>query len=236
MNTITLILLTLAILSLLFGFYIPHKAHKRTTLEGKIKHSLRILDKLYQNINGMEISLSERRRLKNDNPSFTYGEINLPSLAVCLAIVKPKPGEVFYDLGSGAGKAVFCAALLNDWKRCIGIELLPALYDCTQSLLIKLKQLPNAQTFFPHQLNNIHFHHGDIMASEFSDADVVYINATVFSPDFWDTFTPKFETLKSGARIIVLTKKLNPDQFELIEETALPMSWGVNSVFVYRRK
>lgn len=184
----------------------------------------------------MEISLAERERLKTDNPSFTYGEITFPSIATCLAIAEPKPGEVFYDLGAGAGKAVFCAALLNDWKKCRGVEYLPALHECTRDLLAKLRNMPEAQQFFPQILQDIEFQQNDIMATDFSDADVIYTNATAFSADMWESLIPKLEALKPGTRIIVLTKRLNnKNNFQLIQETMLPMSWGMNSVMVYKR-
>lgn len=184
----------------------------------------------------MEISLADRERLKTDDPSFTYGEITFPSIAVCLAIAEPKPGEVFYDLGAGAGKAVFCSALLNDWKKCRGVEYLPALYECTQDLLTKLRAMPEAQQYFPESLQNIDFVHADILNTDFSDADILYMNATAFAPDLWEALLPKIEALKSGTRIIVLTKRLkNEKHFELLQETSLPMSWGMNSVMVYKK-
>jgi hypothetical protein len=212
-----------------------HRRCKKNSYPKRIKRGLKILDKLYQNINGMEISLTDRQRLKTDDPSFTYGEATFPSIAVSLAIAEPKAGEVFYDLGAGAGKAVFCSALLNDWKKCRGIELLPALYECTQTLLTQLKQMPEAQQYFPNSLENIEFIQNDIMKADFSDADIVYMNATTFAPDMWETLTRKLEALKSGTRIIVLTKRLNKEKFELIQETSLPMSWGMNSVMIYKR-
>lgn len=201
----------------------------------RLKNGLLILDKLYKDVNGMEISLAERERLKTDDPSFTYGEITFPSIATSLAIVDPKPGEVFYDLGAGAGKAVFCAALLNDWKKCYGIEFLPALHECTKTLLDKLRNMPEAQQYFPQILQHIEFIQSDILKTNFSDADVVYMNATAFAPDMWESLIPKLEALKSGARIIVLTKRLKKDKFELLQETSLPMSWGMNSVMIYKR-
>ena len=201
----------------------------------RLKHGLLILDKLYQDISGMNISLAERERLKNDNPSFTYGEITFPSVAACLAITEAKPGEIFYDLGAGAGKAVFSAALLNDWKKCRGIELLPALHECTRTLLEKLRAMPEAREYFPSELKNIEFIQSDMLTTDFSDADVIYMNATAFAPDLWDALVPKLEALKAGSRLILLTKRLDANKFELIQETTLPMSWGMNSVKVYKK-
>ncbi len=183
----------------------------------------------------MEISLAERQKLETEDSSFTYGEITFPSIAVSLAIADPKPGEVFYDLGSGAGKGVFCAALLNDWQKCCGIELLPGLHECTKTLLAKLKQFPEAKEYFSGVLEHIEFIQADILTADFSDGDIILINATAFSHELWESLVAKLKTLKAGARLIVLTKRLPLEHFELIQETSLPMSWGMNSVLVYKK-
>ena len=55
---------------------------------------------------------------------FAYGEAEIDSFAWVLHHAHPKPGEVFYDLGSGLGKAVILAFLLHDFQKLVGIELL----------------------------------------------------------------------------------------------------------------
>jgi precorrin-6B methylase 2 len=235
MSLLTLGLLALVIVLTITSILLLRRGKTVDSYNERIKRSLQILDNLYKDVNGMEISLAERERLKTDNPSFTYGEITFPSIAVSLAIAEPKPGEVFYDLGAGAGKAVFCAALLNDWKKCRGIEYLPALYDCTQMLLQKLRAMPEAQHYFSDVVKNIEFIQSDMLKADFSDADVIYMNATAFGADLWEALVPKLEATKSGTRIIVLTKRLNKETFELLQETFLPMSWGMNSVMVYKK-
>lgn len=228
-------ILVLAVIILAGVLFLQPTKPKSDSYPARVKNSLKVLDKLYRDVNGTDISLKERQRLNTINPSFTYGEATFPSVAMSLAIAEPKPGEVFYDLGAGAGKAVFCAALLNDWKKCCGIEFLPALYECTSELLQKLRTMPEARQYFQDALSRIEFIQNDILEADFSDGDVVYMNATAFTPDLWDALVPKLEKLKSGARIILLTKRLNKDKFSLIQETLLPMSWGMNTVMVYRR-
>jgi precorrin-6B methylase 2 len=230
-----IIILAIALIILAAVVFLRRPTGSNDSYPRRLKHGLTILDKLYHDINGMEISLAERERLKTDNPSFTYGEITFPSIAASLAIAEPRSGEIFYDLGAGAGKAVFCAALLNDWKKCCGVEYLPALHQCTRTLLDKLRKMPEAQQYFPQILDHIEFIQSDMLKADFSDADVIYMNATAFAPDLWEMLVPQLEALKSGTRIIVLTKRLNKEKFELIQETTLPMSWGMNSVMIYRK-
>ena len=45
-----------------------------------------------------------------------------------LEYIKPQPGDIFYDLGCGAGKPLLAASLAYpDLKVCKGIELLKGL-------------------------------------------------------------------------------------------------------------
>ena len=68
--------------------------------------------------------------------SFTYGEIDFLSFAEIFMIVAKKyapcnlwEGGVFYDLGSGSGKACLAAALLWPFDVCRGIELQVGVFE-----------------------------------------------------------------------------------------------------------
>ena len=41
---------------------------------------------------------------------------------------------MFYDVGSGAGKAVFCAAIFHNFKKVGGCELLTSLVDASNAM------------------------------------------------------------------------------------------------------
>ena len=43
--------------------------------------------------------------------------------------VQVQEGELFCDLGSGAGKACITAKLLQPFSRCVGVELVPGLLE-----------------------------------------------------------------------------------------------------------
>jgi hypothetical protein len=49
-------------------------------------------------------------------------------------------GGVFYDLGSGTGKALFATRLLCDFSRCIGIEILQALHKQAAAIVHKYNE------------------------------------------------------------------------------------------------
>lgn len=194
-----------------------------------------IFNILYSKVNAIEISLKDRSELKNDHFGLIYGEIVFESFAYLLSVVNPKPGEIFYDLGSGAGKAVFCSALLYDWKKCCGIELLNGLHQLSLKLLKKFNKLPQVKKFFPLKKYSIEFIHSNLLDYNINDADVIFINATSFTQEFWEAITQKLIHLKIGTRIILTTKKLNPNFFQLIDAQMLLMSWGFNSVNIYQK-
>src|SRR5580658_1272591 len=79
------------------------------------------LESFYSKINPAYHSRRDIRRLgikklgiKKDD--FIYGEIEFLSFYIILEKTKPEPQEIFYDLGCGAGKAVFAAALFFSFK------------------------------------------------------------------------------------------------------------------------
>ena len=78
----------------------------------------------------------------------TYGEVTsqsfqqmLLSAASFINSSTSFGSRVFYDLGSGTGRAVLTAALgPHGFGECFGIELLPALHESAQGLLRRLKE------------------------------------------------------------------------------------------------
>lgn len=63
----------------------------------------------------------ERERFKPDF-TLTYGEISFESFIDILTIIRDKyftlcGGEIFYDLGSGSGKASIAAALFHNFQK-----------------------------------------------------------------------------------------------------------------------
>lgn len=215
-------------------FFITIRSQLRETT--MLKPMLEVIKNLYKMTNGMELSLAERDRLDISDSTFTYGEINPSSFAEMLQVAEPKPGEIFYDLGSGTGKAVFCAALLYDWQALRGIEFLPALHQTSVKLLKSLPNLPEIKKYYPNKAFPIEFIQKDFLNYDFSDADIIYIHATTFGYPLWDNLGRKLQQLRPGARVIVNTKQLDPEYFNKIDETTYLMGWGESTVFTFKKK
>jgi precorrin-6B methylase 2 len=206
----------------------------------KIKTSLRLLSALYKGVNSSITSLKERKRLAIKDTEFIYGEIDFLSFFTILEKVKPQPGEIFYDLGCGSGKAVFAAAFYFDLSKSCGIELLPALYILAivqiekAENLIKLLKQSLAENYL-HKISCIQFINDNFLNCNISDGDIIFINATCLSYYTWEAVVEKLTLLKHGSRVIVTTKKIHHEQFQLLSQNRELMSWGMNSVNIYMK-
>lgn len=204
------------------------------------ENALFLLKTLYRGVHAKATSLRERKRLSLQEDAFIYGEIDFLSFIFILEKVKPQGDEIFYDLGSGAGKAVFAAALAFPFLKVYGIELLPGLHKIAMMQINKANTLIHlqkelTQTYLP-RLSTIHFLNDDFLDRDISDGDIIFINATCLTIYTWEAVVQKLLDLKPGSRVIVTTKKIQHEQFTLLSATRELMSWGLNSVNIYLKK
>ena len=109
---------------------------------------------LYRYIRGILISSEVRKVVdgdtgKKDDAHLTYGEIRVESFDLALSHASKycsintaeKEHNIFYDLGSGTGKALFVAAFnLHHHFECVrGIEIMTELHDVTKQVLERYK-------------------------------------------------------------------------------------------------
>ena len=193
-----------------------------------------LLDSVYLNIDARRISLDERQRLSIKDDVFVYGEIIYPTFALMLKLAEPKPGEVFYDLGSGSGKAVLLTSMLYDLSKAVGVEYLAPLYELSTKKLNLLTVHPDFARLSKKRFN-VQFYNQDLFEFNIEDADIIYMNATCFIGDNWTNAVSKFTTLKRGTRIILTTKSLPEDSYKRIFSELMPMSWGTCTLGVYEK-
>jgi hypothetical protein len=78
---------------------------------------------------------SEWTVLEGENKKYVYGEVSLLALSDVLHRFCPH-GGVFYDLGSGSGRAVFSAAINHPtFTKLVGVELLEGLHTIADRAL-----------------------------------------------------------------------------------------------------
>lgn len=160
-----------------------------------------------------------------------YGEMEQASLLCLLDIVQPQPNEKFIDLGAGAGLSVLWAAASNKFARVTGIEIIPTLFELSeQHRLTCLRMADKKQR----AISPCYFKQADFLEYDWSDADVVLINATCFIGELWDEIKKLLCKLASGARVILISKHLEDrDDFKLLHSKRYPMSWGKAMAAVY---
>ena len=193
----------------------------------------KLFDALYGNINGYTISAKARSTIPHPDRAFTYGEVAPESFYEILLNVTPQKGEVFYDLGSGTGKAVILASLFFEFSKCIGIETLEGLYEASKEILIRF----NHESSLILGANNkvTDFILSDFLEYDFSDGDIFFVHSTCFQDELMDQLSKKLECLKKGARVITVTKTITSSAFQEIQHKDTNMSWGKATVYYYKR-
>jgi hypothetical protein len=76
----------------------------------KLKYQL--FDSVFNKADASQISQKERQRFNVcDKTEFTYGEVLFPYFIPLFELVKPQPGELFWDIGCGAGRPLAIVSL-----------------------------------------------------------------------------------------------------------------------------
>eukprot|EP01033_Poteriospumella_lacustris_P004400 gene4400-3139_t len=175
---------------------------------------------------GKTLSKRERETKElNHEKSLIYGEVEFASFYRILRKINPAPGGVFYDLGSGTGKAVFAARLTRDFDRCIGIEILSSLHFAAEAVVRRYNE--HFQSFLSlSEKQHVSVFEGSFCDFDWSDGDLVFANSTCFSDELMNQVSQLAGRLKPGAIVVTFTKGLNSDRFELLERRRYLMSWG----------
>ena len=188
------------------------------------------------------LSKEERVRLDlSKEPSYTYGEIDFHSFGEIFYTIRNRynlpEGGIFYDLGSGVGKALVAASLLGSFSECIGIEILKPLFD----LSLKLVEVYN-ESFTSHILANpdlftilppIKSVLGDILKYDWTNASLIFVNSTCFSDEMVREVSEA--QVQVGTLAISLTKPLSATSWTQLEVARKAMSWGEATIYIQRK-
>ena len=186
------------------------------------------LERIFEDVQGYQLSHADRRQMGVDDRSFVYGEIAEKPFLEALGRARPKKGEVFYDLGSGTGRAVLAAAAAYPFSRAIGIEWLGSLVRASRVAAERLTRAGLAHAM-------IEFRQADLRESDFSDADVVFMHSTCFQPTLLDPLARACARLKSGARVISFGHPPQHAALELVDSLTVQTGWGESAGAIYVR-
>ena len=184
---------------------------------------------IFSDVNGFV--LSQQSRALYNVIDYTYGEIEYIPFVALLCMTKPHNNTVFYDLGSGTGKAVLACAMTFKIRKSCGIELLLPLHSGALNQQHRLQQQP----LYSDKARSVHFIHGNFLENDFSDATLIFINATAFFGETWDAINQHLLHTKIGTTIITTSKKLSSDAFTVINTTMVNMSWGLVKAYIQQR-
>ncbi len=196
-----------------------------------------IHDHLFTDVQGYSLSSTGRSKIGRDSdPILTYGEVTPEGVEYMMQVTNPQAGEVFYDLGSGTGKAVILSAAHSPFARCTGIDIVE---DLAQSATASAERYHNE--IKPHlgadkQNQEVNFVHGDMFEQDLSDGDVFFTHCTCFDDAMMDRISKKLEACKPGTRVVTVTKGLTSPEFELTHTTPFRMAWGEATLCFYKRK
>ena len=182
--------------------------------------------KLFVDIDGF--TLSRQARLTRDAMEYTYGEIDFISFIALLSLAHPNNNTVFYDLGSGTGKAVLACAMVFNVKKCCGIELFTPLHAAALKQQQRLQLLP----YYQEKAKTIHWVNADFLNTDFSDATLIFLNSTAFFGDTWAAVSQRLTQTKLGTIIITTSKKLSSNTFIVKKIIPIQMSWGLVNAYI----
>jgi len=164
------------------------------------------------------ISREDEKIFGESGSGFTYGYMCWGGVAQMLGTVITER-KVFYDLGSGVGRPVFAAAMqFSRLKKAVGIELSKQRHEQAVHICSKIENEGIK--------DKIELRCENILESDISDADIVYISSLCFSKNILERIGKYLNSqLKRGA--IVFTSKETPmARAEQEKGPIVAMSWN----------
>ncbi|CAD7926709.1 unnamed protein product [Amoebophrya sp. A120] len=165
--------------------------------------------------------MKERDALKQTSTSGsspTYGEITAEGLHTLFANVGKLDGsDVFYDLGSGVGRAVMRTYLNYNVKKAVGIEYSKTRHErALEGGETLLAHLRNDTTLSGATLSRLldgtksfEFRHADFLQTNLSDATLIYTCSACFSPELLDMLHTKVVKECPKLRYLISVRRLS---------------------------
>ena len=155
--------------------------------------------------------------------SFTYGSTPLRTWDILISRVGLKKGTVVFEVGCGTGMGCFFLARRLQ-STVVGIEYSDAFMRRAEWIH---KRVRGPKPFFVH---------GDARTIDYSDADVVYLFSTTFTPELYHDLSLRLrETLIDGALVLSVSESLKPyASFPVIDQFDVPYYFGFCTVFVHQ--
>lgn len=208
----------------------------------------KIFHKLYCNYSLIETineSLSERNKKRYSQSNYVYGEVTYEGMKKILSYLQNNFNEenenkTFLDLGSGIGRAVVSAALIGNFRKSVGVEILENLHlmSTTVKELYDLYALQGQIPFknkkdFP----QIEFIREDFHKIDYSSFDVVFTNSTCWSEKMLKDISKTLLNLKKDSIVINTDHNICFDNktWMRLKPLQINMSWGIAKTFICKK-
>ena len=81
-------------------------------LPPELKRKYTLFESIFKKADASQVSQKDRVRFNvSEKMEFTYGEVLFPYFIPLFELTKPKPGEIFWDIGCGAGRPLAVVSL-----------------------------------------------------------------------------------------------------------------------------
>ena len=198
--------------------------------------------------------VSQKWRTENadENRALYYGEVDPVEFGMTIhrirgiyahSAAQPPAKNVFYDVGSGAGKAAFAALLAVPFQEVCGVETIDDVYKLSEDIKkrYETKVLPG-MTKLERDLREkttIKFICADGLdtAVDWPRGTIVLFHATMFSQESLRVFADHTEFMEVGSGLIMISKPLMTTQSKwvMLFEDSIALAWGDARMFVYEK-
>lgn len=213
----------------------------------------KVFNKLYSDFSLLEtIEESRKERIikRLTGSSFVYGEITFQGFKEIYDYTEKEFGkdymsnlDSFVDLGSGSGKVCLASAILGNFKKCIGVELLGNLTALSDSIkdiyeyMIKNSDDDLLNIRKNKNFTKLEFINNDLLNYDFSKDSIVFTNSTCWGEDMLKKISIKAEQMKKDNIIINTDQQLylNSKSWLKLKPINIKMSWGVAKTFISKK-
>jgi hypothetical protein len=193
-----------------------------------------LFDFLYGPIDGYKTSSTARRDSGEDCKDLLYGEMPFDTWMAIVAAAKPKENAVFFDLGSGVGRAIIQSHLLFDFKKSVGVELLDGLHNKALEVFDHFKKIVEPQVAKSLKNKEVVFLKDNILQVDLSEADFVYMCHPFKNEQEFLALEQRFlSQLKKGTKIVTIIRQLRNEGFKKLGSTMFDFSWGKSTAYFH---
>jgi len=210
---------------------------------------LEVLARAYDGLDGQRLNKDDLARASELGITFqkTYGEFTSEGVDVLLETLNVSSGDVFCDLGSGAGKVVMQAYLQRRPKEAIGIELSEARHKLAEVAHSRLLTLAPAVASDP-KSGPLTYVHGDVPNSDstLSRCNKIFFCSRVWPPELLDKMVHRFisHDFQHKPVWVASSKELKafggimgtnqfPGKARFVRHTRVETSWGASFISLY---